>query len=51
MTFLTDWLGKIHHNCIFTKDIKLMLKSVLAKDGTNRANIRREASRQIISII
>ena len=49
--FLTDCLGKIPQNCIFIENTKRKLKRVLIKDGTNRANIRGEALRQVISIV
>lgn len=51
MPFLTECLGKIPQNCIFINNTKIRLKRVLIKDGTNRANIRGEALRQVISII
>lgn len=51
MPFLTECLGKIPQNCIFIKNTKSKLKDILLKNGTNRANIRREALRQVISII
>lgn len=48
MPFLTECLDKIPKNYIFINNTKIRLKCALI---TNRANIRGEALRRVISIV
>ena len=51
MPYLDKELNSISPKCVFVKNAMSSLKNTLAKDSTNRANIRREAIKQVISII
>lgn len=51
MPYLEKELNSLSFKSVFVQNAMNSLKNTLTKDSTNRANIRREALRQVISII